>query len=404
MTDSEIRALIVDDKAFMRTMAGRILYSAGVTDVLYAENGAQALDIIKSADPPVSVVFSDIAMPDMDGIQLARHLAKLESRPCIAFVSGSNPAVLATTAAMAKARGLTVLGTIEKPVSLDAVKQALASFISTTGKIATSGTHSIDLNRNDIANAARSGEFILYYQPKTNLNTNSLAGFESLIRWNHPVHGIVQPGAFISFAERENLIGDLTAIVVARALDQLSAWNKSHFSTRISVNLSAKMLADLTLPDRLEIECNRRGILPHQLILEITESGLFENEADGLEILGRLHLKGFPLSIDDFGTGYSSMDQLRRVPFGELKIDRAFVNGAAQNARARAILESAAQLAHKLGLSVVAEGAETEEDCDLLRKTGIQYVQGFYIARPMPVTDVSEWVKTWNSRHSGKFH
>jgi EAL domain-containing protein (putative c-di-GMP-specific phosphodiesterase class I) len=123
---------------------------------------------------------------------------------------------------------------------------------------------------------------------------------------------------------------------------------------------------------------------------------VFRDAGDTLDILARLHMKGFPLSIDDFGTGYSSMDQLRRVPFTELKIDRAFVHGAATNHKARAILESSATLAKKLGLSLVAEGAEDRADWDVLTEAGVDFVQGYYVAKPMPAADVLRWTTKWD--------
>jgi EAL domain len=152
-------------------------------------------------------------------------------------------------------------------------------------------------------------------------------------------------------------------------------------------------------PDRIAREAAQYRVDPKQIILEITETGVFRDAADTLDILARLHMKGFALSIDDFGTGYSSMEQLRRVPFAELKIDRAFVNGAAQNHKAKAILQSSANLGKSLGLSVVAEGAETQEDWDLLAALGLDVVQGYFVSKPMPVEAVREWSKDWNSKH-----
>ena len=134
------------------------------------------------------------------------------------------------------------------------------------------------------------------------------------------------------------------------------------------------------------------GLNPIQLILEVTESGLFQDAADTLEILVRLHMKGFPLSIDDFGTGYSSLEQLSLVPFAEMKIDRAFVHRGTENARAKAILESSVELGRRLGLTVVAEGAETHEDWDMLGKVGVDLVQGYFIAKPMAAEDVQPWI------------
>jgi len=206
---------------------------------------------------------------------------------------------------------------------------------------------------------------------------------------------MIPPGSFIALAEKTGQIGALTDRTTTLALEQLSAWSASGFPARVSVNLSAFMLVDLDLPDRLAAEAERNGVDPRNVILEITESGLFQNAANTMEILARLHMKGFPLSIDDFGTGFSSMEQLRRVPFGEMKIDGAFVRGAAENAKARAILESNANLGRALGMTVVAEGAETKEDWEVLREAGIDVVQGYLFAKPMPAPDARAWVSAF---------
>ena len=183
--------------------------------------------------------------------------------------------------------------------------------------------------------------------------------------------------------------------MLALGLKQCAAWNKLGLETKLSINISAYLLVDLTMPDRIARQAAAEGVDPSQIVLEITETGVFRDAADTLDILARLHMKGFALSIDDFGTGYSSMEQLRRVPFAELKIDRAFVNGAAQSTKARAILQSSAALGRNLGLSVVAEGAETQEDWDMLSTLGIDVVQGYFVAKPMPADAVLPWSRAW---------
>jgi EAL domain-containing protein (putative c-di-GMP-specific phosphodiesterase class I) len=176
------------------------------------------------------------------------------------------------------------------------------------------------------------------------LADGSVAGFEALARWQHPHTGLIFPGIFIRIAERSGQIGALTDQIVMLSLKQCAAWGRAGIHTKVSVNLSAYMLVDLGLPDRMVREADRFHVDPRQVILEITESGLFRDAADTQDILARLHMKGFPLSINDFGIGYSSIDVLRRVPFAEMKIDRAFLHDAGKNAKNHAILKSSAIL------------------------------------------------------------
>lgn len=252
----------------------------------------------------------------------------------------------------------------------------------------------------NLVEALEKDQFILHYQPKIHLKSRSIDGFEALIRWIHPQHGLVPPGQFIALAEESEVIKPLTDRALSLALKQVGDWKRAGLVTKVSVNVSAHLLVDLSMPDRILQEVITHGVDPKQIVLEITETGAFRDAADTLDILARLHMKGFALSIDDFGTGYSSMEQLRRVPFAELKIDRAFVNGASQNMKSRAILQSAAALGRNLGITVVAEGAETAEDWDLLDYVGVDVGQGFYAARPMPGEDVLTWSRKWQQQVS----
>lgn len=394
-SDRRISVLVVDDKAFVRTMTGRVLQTAGIENVAYASDGKEAIAYIRQASPRVSLVFCDLMMPDMDGVEVVRHVAELEHKPAFVFVSGANAALLSTAADMARARGLLVLGAIEKPISIEAVRGMLSRLDSVRPTRAAPPT--VSLTAADLQRGLEAGQIALHYQPKINIRTRSIEGFESLARWQHPEHGLVPPGQFVALAEESGLIKPLTDRVLSLALKQCAAWNKIGLATKLSINISAHLLIDLGMPDRIAKEASEHGLDPQQIVLEITETGVFRDAADTLDILARLHMKGFALSIDDFGTGYSSMEQLRRVPFAELKIDRAFVNGAGQNQKAKAILQSSAALGHNLGLSVVAEGAETQEDWDLLASLGVDVVQGYFVAKPMAVEGVLAWCEKWNA-------
>jgi EAL domain-containing protein (putative c-di-GMP-specific phosphodiesterase class I) len=379
-------------------MTGRVLQKLGITRVVYAANGREALDYLRRGSQHVDVLFCDLLMPDMDGVEVVRHAADLTHKPAFVFISGEAPALLGTAVDMGRARGLPVLGSIEKPVSIAAVR---AMLIKHSEVVPAPALKSIALSVVDLVRALDRNEIVLHYQPKVNLRNGTIEGFETLARWLHPEHGIVPPGQFIPLAEESGVIEPLTDRVLTAALKQCAAWNHKGFTTKLSINLSAHLLVDLRMPDRIAREAALCDVDPKQIVLEITESGLFRDTADTLDILARLHMKGFTLSIDDFGTGYSSMEQLRRVPFAELKIDRAFVNGAMQNAKSRAILQSSANLGKRLGLSVVAEGAETQEDWNLLRELDLDVVQGFFVSRPLAVEAVDNWSRNWDATHEG---
>lgn len=398
-----LKILVVDDKKFVRKMVGLILNQLGVRDVIFAESGQEAIALLGAQSPRVDVVFTDLKMAHGDGVEFTRRIAELEQPPALVFISGAGGGLLMTAGNIARARGIQVLGALEKPIGIEAVARALGR-LAQTDPLRHVASHE-GFVRGDLEQALEGDQLLLHYQPKVHVISGEIAGFESLVRWQHPIYGLVMPLDFIGLAEGNGLIKEVTDRVCLRAIERCAAWNSEDFAAKMSINLSTHMLNDLGIPDRLYDQVTALGVDPGQIVLEVTESGLFQNEADTLEILARLNLKGFALSIDDFGTGYSSLDQLQRVPFSELKIDRAFVAGAAESNKKRAILESSVSLGHKLGMSVVAEGAESDEDMRLLAEVGVDLAQGYAVSKPMPADSIALWAQAWpNSHHRFNAH
>jgi EAL domain-containing protein (putative c-di-GMP-specific phosphodiesterase class I) len=247
----------------------------------------------------------------------------------------------------------------------------------------------------DLSEAISQDKMVTYFQPKVDISTQRVVGLEALVRWEHPTEGILHPNTFVPMAENNGLIFELTMSVCQQVLAHAVRLQKEGFDLNIGINISVDALNDLDWPDKIEAETRNAGLQPSSITFEITESRLMENISVALDILNRLSLKRFNLSIDDFGTGYSSMEQLQRIPFSELKMDRAFVRGASEDSSARAILESNHMLAKKLNMSIVAEGVETQEDWDLVTELGCDQAQGYFIARPMPIDDLCVWLRSW---------
>jgi len=296
----------VDDSAFARDLGRRILMSTGLDNITEASSCHEAIIQLRQTNDPIDIVFCDLMMPEMDGLQFIRLAASLPITPFFVFVSGAEEALLNTVESSAKARNLRVLRHVQKPFSLDKANQILKQATDLGPSKNTIAQKQIDVTAEDLTSALTQKQFFLHYQPKVSLADGTLCGFESLARWQHSSKTMIPPNVFIHAAEQNGLIGALTDTTVSLAIRQCATWAESGLNTKISVNLSAHMLVDIDLPDRLVDQVAQFGIEPQQLILEVTESGLFHNTADTLEILARLHMKGFPLSIDDFGTGYSS--------------------------------------------------------------------------------------------------
>jgi diguanylate cyclase (GGDEF)-like protein len=256
--------------------------------------------------------------------------------------------------------------------------------------------HSSDLLSllSDLRKAVDNEELTLAYQPKVALRGGGGELYaEALVRWRHPTRGLVAPIEFIPFAEQTGYIRAITQWVMAHAIAQCAEWRFDGLPMNVSINLSTRDLMDATLPDRFAALLQRHRCAAQWIALEITESAVLDDPAHAIRNLERLHALGCKLAIDDYGTGYSSLAYLRRLPVHELKIDKSFVIGMAADASDALIVRSTIDLAHNMGLSVVAEGVEDDATLDRLRAMGCDMVQGYLLSRPLGVAETAVWMR-----------
>jgi diguanylate cyclase (GGDEF)-like protein len=242
---------------------------------------------------------------------------------------------------------------------------------------------------NELRGIGERGELELHYQPKVDLATGVVVGYEALAYWRHPSRGLLPPGMFVPIAERSGGIRHLTRAVLASAVEQLREWRLRQPSLGVAVNVSAVDLLDPELASHLEDLLRRSDVDPRSLCIELTESAVIADPERARSILGQIAATGAAISVDDFGTGHSSFAYLKHLPVTELKIDRSFVAGIAGSAHDRAIVEAAIHLGHSFGLEVVAEGVETTETHELLRSLGCDRAQGYLYGRPQPTEVVT---------------
>ena len=245
----------------------------------------------------------------------------------------------------------------------------------------------------DLHDAIDNNSLELYYQPQLDIKTQNIVGVEALLRWKHPQRGMIPPDEIIPIAEQTGLIRPLTMWVLNNALKQVDTWRRQGIQMSVSVNLSVWNIQDLSLVDELKAIFSTWSIPPSFLKLEITESAMMANPERALEVLTGLHSMNVHLSVDDFGTGFSSLAYLRKFPVSSLKIDKSFVMNMAGDENDTAIVVSTIELAHNLGLSVVAEGVENEKVLGLLAKHGCDIAQGYYLGRPMPQADITRYLE-----------
>lgn len=246
----------------------------------------------------------------------------------------------------------------------------------------------------ELRRAIDEDELVLFHQPKIDPGTGRVAGVESLIRWQHPVRGLLMPGDFIPQAEESEIIVPLTDRVLAMALDQHRLWRADGTVLPVAVNVPTVCLLDEAFADRVGEALIMAGVAPGALTLEITETSIITDPVRASAVLTRLRELGVRLSVDDFGTGYSSMSYLQSMPLHELKIDRSFVRTVADSHGGTAIVRAVVELARALDLEVVAEGVEDETTLTLLAGMGCTYAQGYHISRPVPAADLTDWLAT----------
>ena len=248
----------------------------------------------------------------------------------------------------------------------------------------------------ELRQAIENGDLVLHYQPKVDLTERQVSGAEALVRWQHPIYGLVPPGDFIPMLEHTGNITLVTNWALSSVCAQAKAWQEAGMAMRLAVNMSAYDLRDAEFIDGVEKTLYDGGTDPSLLALEITESAVMEDVDQAVAAFQRFRQLGLTLSIDDYGTGYSSMAQLKRLPLDELKIDRSFVMGLDKNEDDEAIVRSTIELGHNMGLGVVGEGVESRAGLNVLRKLRCDLAQGYYISRSLPADKFEAW---WQAGH-----
>lgn len=380
------RVLIIDDDQRICRLIKRVADGLGINS-LAIDNPEHFESAYLDFKP--NVILMDLQMPKLDGVQLLRKLADQHSPAAILLASGMDKSVIETTMNLGKSLGLNMVGVLNKPMDIDHVKEILGKQFSVAKK---QSADPAELTEAELEKAIERDELLVYYQPQLLLESGKLIGVEALVRWQHPEHGLVFPDSFIPLAEsREDLIGPLTYKVLETALRDDKVRREQGIELNISINLSAKLLSDLSLPDKVQSLLTRYNFDPNRLILEVTESGAMENPSLTMDILARLRLKNIRLSLDDFGTGFSSLVQLYRMPFTEIKVDKSFVMKASTDKEAATISRITIDLGHSLGLEVVAEGIEDKETYEWLKDLGCEIGQGYFIGRPVDLGQFCEW-------------
>jgi EAL domain-containing protein (putative c-di-GMP-specific phosphodiesterase class I)/FixJ family two-component response regulator len=393
MSISELSVMVVEDHGFQRRMALRLLTDLGIGELSEAADGHGALHLLDQAVDPPDVLLVDLDMPGMDGIEFLGHVAQRRLARAVVVASALDSALLNTVQTMARAYGLRVLGSVEKPLTRDKLAAVLTGYDEELH--AHDDEEEVEVSVAAVREALATGRIVPWFQPQVEFGNGKPVAVEALARWQRSDGRIVRPYHFIPLIESEGLVHELTDHMLIQGCRWKHYWDQRGLRLNLSVNVSPQTLADETAADRYQDIVRKQGVEPNEVVLEITESSVMADAARGLGVLARLRLKGFGLSIDDFGTGYSSLSQLSQIPFTELKIDQGFVSGVQSQPRKRAVIEASLDLARKLHLDVVAEGVETIEEWQALADLGCGMAQGNLVSQPVPGDELPAALGQW---------
>lgn len=339
------------------------------------------------------VLVTGLRFQDGDALRLIRELGMFPDAPAVFLASHQQRAVLKAAQALADVCGMRFAGVCEQPADATGVAARLANFLPAPGR-ARPATVLAPLDREQVcAIVAREGLFP-WLQPKVRLDTMEVVGVEALMRGFDEAGRLVTPDRLIPVLTQHGLLDEATLRVARQTAEFVATCLGEGMAVSASVNVSMTSLARLEFCRQLEETVGHVGLDPSWITLEITESDAMSDVVQVVENAARIRMLGFNLAIDDFGTAYSSLAQLARLPFSELKIERAFVTGSQHDAGKRAIVAACTMLGNSLGLQVVAEGVETLEDLDCVRRLGCTHMQGYLVSRPIPVGRTLDWLRS----------
>ncbi|MBB1485373.1 EAL domain-containing protein [Oceanospirillum sediminis] len=395
MTEMKHVVIVDDDHFVLRTTSFQVK-GIGCHQVQTFDNARDALALLAHSDHGVEAVILDLNMPDITGIDMIRCLADQQFPGHIILFSGEDLYTLEAVEKLAQARGLSVAARISKPVDSQQLRQVLLNIKQPAEAILSKPAITRTISKQRLQQAILHNELTPWLQPKIHLINQEVFGVEVLARWSAPDLGNIFPDEFIPLLERYDLIDEMTLSLTRQVIAFFREHHHSLEQIHIAINLSMKSLQQSSFFIALENVLAHYNESPGRFTFEVTESCLNRDMAEVLDVLSSLRLKRISLSIDDFGTGYSNLTQLKDLPFDELKLDKSFVSSVWDNSKSQIILHNSINLAKQLNMTVVAEGIETSQEMELVKQMGVDYAQGYYFARPMPMDRFPVWLEEWS--------
>ena len=397
MTDLALapsNVLIIDDDPLLLMIAESYFRAKGSKHIRTAEDGLVALEVLDELEVMPGLILCDLNMPNIDGLQFLRLLKQRNYDGPVAILSSEHQSIITMAEKLARTHDLNIVAALSKPLRPDALDDVLLMLKKPV--LASKSIVRRQLSKKELQCAIGSGNIVPWYQPKVDAQTGRIVGIEALARWVLPDGDIIEPDAFIPLAEQTGLIKLLTQKLIRQVIKDAKRLMRLRLNLGIAINLSVNVLDDVELPDQIAFLIDEADLSASMFTFEITETGIVEKDAVSIEVLARLRMLRFGLSIDDFGTAYSNLEHLMQFPFTELKIDRMFVSNALNDEKAMASVETSILLARKLGLTIVAEGVETQEDWNYLKEYGVEELQGFFFSKALPFEKLIDYIYSWS--------
>ncbi|MCX5767098.1 MAG: EAL domain-containing response regulator [Gemmatimonadetes bacterium] len=395
MTDdfSALRVLIVDDQVHVRKFVRDQLLMFNVTQVEEASSGRAALQTVTAPGAAFDLILCDLRMPEMDGIETIRTMGKLGLQCTVAILSVEDERVIESAGLLATLGGLHIVGEVSKPLTADKLEAVLRR---TTEVAAPPPEDAPVISEAEVAEALERKAMEIHYQPRIVMRSGVCVGAEALVRWTHPTHGVIRSDALLALAERSSSqLSTLTQFILREAVAACARWQADGREIGVSVNLSPKVLGQLDLPEFIEQLAREHKVQPARITIEVGETTIGSDLATLIDVAARLRIKGFRLALNDFTGVHSGIEEILKIPFGELKLSRECVDGCSRSDSKRAMVEAGLALARSLKLATVCAGVASRPDWNLLDELGCEVGQGNFIAHAMPEAGLGIWVTQW---------
>lgn len=386
-----LHVLLVDDSQAILNYVSTVLEQKyNINHVRTASSAPEAMQILRQANQ-INLLFLDLNMPNIDGIQLLSQISHLKYKGYIVIMSGVSTQIISSVESLAKTYGLNYIGTLLKPLH----EQDFTYIIDKIGGSRQKETTRESLKVYEIIRAIKNDDIEVLYQPQVDLTTRSFIGVEALCRMNHPRLGMVSPDRFINKAEESELIVHITLAVLKKSLSDWKKWKQLGLDIKLAVNVSPIALQQIEFADTIFMLLTEYDMPTSNLCIEVTEGVVASDHAQELMNLNRLNMRGVEIALDDFGQNHSTIERLQNLPLTYLKLDKSYFIDNKESLNQMALINASVSIAKDLSIKTIAEGIENSEVMTLVTDMGCDFAQGYYLSKPIPAKDIFKWQREW---------